>query len=177
MKILIILSTVLLLATLVPGQEKLKHAVDLYRNGNYGESVKELEDVNLSGAGNYQSYLYLGAANVHLNKEKEAREAFAKANKLSLIVGIDGETSIKVKKKKAPSSRDVPLNVANSGRTQLATEFKADGTIGFTFLVQTTTVEFVRSCLEVVKQIKFDPATSNGSPVSVVRLVEFTFER
>lgn len=176
MKLLFVLPLLLFLTILVPAQEKLKHAVDLYRAGKYEDAVSELEKLNSSGAGNEQSYLYLGAAYAQLGKEQEARLAFFRANKLVIVKDLDGETPLKVTKKKAPAALGIGYNYAN-GYTILAVEFKPDKTIGLTFVVQTTTKEWVKNCIEVARKIKFEPATSQGKPVAVIKLVEYTFER
>ncbi len=176
MKVLFPLMLVLLLTSFVPAQEKLKDAVDQYRAGNYGAAIEAIEKLNSSAPGNHQSFLYLGAAYAQIGKEKEARAAFLHALKLEIVKNIEGETPLKIKKKKAPSAEDVPDSF-QSGSTLLAVEFRPDKTIGFTFVVKTTTNEFIKNCIDVAKKIQFDPATSSGAPVAVIKLVEYTFER
>ncbi len=176
MKFFAVLLTIGVLSLVALGQYDIRRGVDLYRAGQYAEAIEELEKLNAAGAGNHQSDLYLGAAYVRTGKTEDARRAFTRTRPVKVVKNIDGETPLKITSKKPPSAAGVPMSY-QSGKAVLAVEFKHDSTIGFAFVVESSTPEFNRNCIDAAKKIKFTPATSNGKTVVVIKLIEYTFAR
>ncbi|MBV9240426.1 MAG: tetratricopeptide repeat protein [Acidobacteria bacterium] len=175
-KLITVTGLLLLLGSMATGQEKLKHAVDLYRAGNYSDAVAELEKFGAGGHGTHQSLLYLGAAYQHLGDKTKARDGFKRAQLLAAVANIDGETPLKITAKPKPDARQVPGTYRNGSAT-IAVEFKSDGTLGFVFLVKGNPDEFTQACIDAAKGITFEPSTAGGKPVTVIKLVEYSLDR
>ncbi len=64
----------------------------------------------------------------------------------------------------------------SSGTVRIAVEFRADGTIGFTFpLKSPIDRELVQQSVDAVKGIRFEPAMKDGKPLTVINFVEYGF--
>jgi plasmid stability protein len=107
MKIALALILSLLLCAVASGQDKLQHAVDLYRSGDYQNAAVELEGLNSAGAENNLSDLYLGAAYAHLNKESEARDVLKRAHRTGEKPTLNEETAIKLIKTPRADLREI----------------------------------------------------------------------
>lgn len=156
------------------GQAKLKEAADLYRAGKFQDAITGLELLNSTKGSTNLSSLFLGAAYVQMGKEAEARAAFQQAHHINEPKDIDGETPIKIAKKPSPNFHG--NNIGEKHSALFAVEFKADKTIGFIFVVDFTNEKFKKMAAAAAKKLVFVPATSEGKPVTVIKLVQYDYE-
>ena len=88
---------------------------------------------------------------------------------------------VKVLKKPRPTYTDRARQEAVSGIVVVKVEFRADGTIGNVVGVPENSFELRRSGLvdqsiAAARKITFTPASKNGKPVTVIRLLQYTFQ-
>lgn len=175
MKILLTTTFLLLaFASVSFAQSELKDAVDLYRAGKYQEVITSLEDLHAKTGPTTRSLLFLGAAYAQLGMEEKARLCFQQFFSPGVSKVSGDETSLKITKKPQPVFHS--NNVGDDFRTFAAVEFKADRSIGLVFIVETNSKEFTKSVLKAIKKISFAPATSEGKPVTVIRLIVYSYE-
>jgi hypothetical protein len=61
------------------------------------------------------------------------------------------------------------------GIVKIAVEFGANGEIGFVFPYQTLPDRLTESVINATKSIKFSPAEKDGKPVTIIRILEYSF--
>lgn len=97
-------------------------------------------------------------------------------------------TDKRLKQNKTPSSsslsiiskpRAVHTDIAKSknieGTVQLKVTFKKDGTIGKIKIIKGLPDGLTEQAVEAAKKIRFNPAIKKGKPVTVTKIVEYTF--
>ncbi len=86
-----------------------------------------------------------------------------------------GTNSLKFLEK--PISRYTNLARENNitGTVRLKVVFLANGKIGEIKVIQGLEFGLTNQAVESAKQIKFEPATQNGKPINVVKIIEYNF--
>ncbi len=149
--------------------------IDLYRSGNYEKAVEELDGFVSAVKTDRLAWLYLGASYVKLGKSKEAIRAFMKSNFTVQDSQGTVDTNLKVKRKPRASYTENARRSMVTGTVKVAVEFKADGTIGFTFPFVTLPEGLTENCVRAARSIEFEPAIKDGKPVDVVSVIVYSF--
>lgn len=87
----------------------------------------------------------------------------------------DGIAPLRLLSKPTPTYTDEARKNGASGSVKLRVTFLDSGTIGDVIPLNTLPDGLTESAVEAAKSIKFQPATKNGTPVTVVKLVEYSF--
>ena len=152
--------------------------VEFYEKGEYKSAMETLQKVVAVDEKDRVAWLYLGTAAARLNDAEQARKAFKKVNKLSLVIfptEADGYNPLEVTYQKAPSYTELARSNGTKGKVKIAVEFGADGKISFMHPFVTLPDGLTEQAIVAARKIKFKPATKNGKPVSVIKVVEFNF--
>lgn len=169
----VLLGIVFLAASAFGQQSKRDEGIDLYRAGNFAESVSRLTEATAVDKMDRYAWLYLAAAYKHLGKDKEATKAFERSQTV---------------KKKEPLTYDKPAKIT-SKRTAgikgddssppsdyaVAVELRADGTVGIIIIHIKAFLERRQEIIEAAKKITFEPAEKNGKRVTAIHVTDFTF--
>ncbi len=141
--------------------------------------LKQARDVLAEGAEKCRSHPNHRA----IDDEAEAISAFydhfarEKPEKLS---GADtpepGVTPLKILNKPHPTYTNAARSRGISGVIKLAVMFSADGQIKYTLLLNQLGYGLDELAVRAAMGIKFVPQTKDGKPVSVVRMVEYSFQ-
>jgi tetratricopeptide (TPR) repeat protein len=86
-----------------------------------------------------------------------------------------GTTSLKILSKPNASFTDKARNGNVNGTVLLLVGFKSDGSIGAIMLLKSLEKDLDQNCIAAARSIKFVPASKNGTPISVVKMVEYSF--
>ncbi len=84
-------------------------------------------------------------------------------------------TPVLIKFKPEPTLTDAAYGERISGTVRLNVEFRDDGTIGKIETLEEMPYGLTEEAREAAKGIAFNPATIDGTPVTVWKTVEFTF--
>lgn len=150
--------------------------IELFRLNNYAQAIVVLEEFLTEGVTDQQAATYLGASYVKLGNTKKAVEVFRSIP----IIKPGSEDLIydkKIRFRKIPPAKhgsDVILT-EGSGKARLAVEFRHDGQIGFAFPFSVSSDKLIPGATRAAQSIKFEPAVSNGKPVTVVLIVDYDF--
>lgn len=152
--------------------------IALFRDGKYAESADALQNVVAAERTNKRAWLYLGASQLKLGHRSDAESAFLRS--VFDAEDIKNErthydTPMKVTSMpRPPYTRDARL-AKYSGKIKVAVEFRADGTIGFTFPLGELPHGLTESAISAARRLRFVAARKNGGPVTVVGLVDHSF--
>ena len=94
----------------------------------------------------------------------------------------EGEKGVKILSKPRVSYTDEARKNNVSGWVQVKVTFQADGKIGEVIYFKESSEKkeltrdgLVRNTVEAAKKIKFEPATKNGQPVTVTKILSYSF--
>ena len=156
----------------VPSSES---GIELYRAGNIDKSVEALESTVATDKNNGLAWLYLGAGYVRLGRNKEAVKAF-RNSKIDFRDSPENfDTPLKVLRKPWARYTDAARQNNTTGEIKIAVEFRADGKIGFVFPFQVLPHGLTQNAVVAASSITFEPAITNGKPVSVVSVIAYGF--
>lgn len=149
-----------------------------YQTGDYAAAVEHFKKAVADDANDSGSWLYLGFANLHLKKGKEASRAFEAQRKSrpsdpSALKFTD--ENFRITKKPQPKGNDELRQKYNEARAKVHVELRSDGTIGMVYIVQNSAIEWERELRNAVRGIRFDPAKKNGVPVTTIAAFEFSW--
>ncbi|MER3428402.1 MAG: hypothetical protein C4334_09925 [Pyrinomonas sp.] len=85
-------------------------------------------------------------------------------------------TPVRILDKPVPRYTEQARYNGTTGTTRLRARFNADGTISNIEPLTTLPDGLTEEAISAAQNIKFLPATENGRPVSVVKLLEYGFE-
>ncbi len=91
------------------------------------------------------------------------------------IAKEDGITPLRILNKPTPMYTDAARKNETTGSVKLRVTFLASGIIGDVISVNMLPDGLTESAIEAAKGIKFQPATKNGTPLTVTKLVEYSF--
>lgn len=177
MKSVFVLILTIAFSTGIIAQSDRDKGVELFRLGDYSKAIDVLETIRSTGKADYYTATYLGAAYVKTGREDLAREVFVKATTYGPAgKPFDGETKA-VLKKKPMAKFDSSVKISEgSGHVKVAVEFKQDSTVGFIFPFYTTSEKLIKGAVEAASKIRFEPAVKDGKPVTVVLVIEYSFQ-
>jgi tetratricopeptide (TPR) repeat protein len=157
-----------------------KVGIQLYREGKLTEAIEHLKRIVGSDKKDYDAWLYLGAAYLQNDQEREALKAFRNSS---------GGRHIRYRRpllEKTLESR--PLVIFNQptvylsqpqrasrirGTVTLAIEFRHDGRLGFIFPVHPLPDGLTELSISAARGFNFQPAHDGGKPVTTVTLYDF----
>ncbi len=87
-----------------------------------------------------------------------------------------GDSNLKIISKPRPSFSDAARIASKSGTVKVAVLFAANGKIESMLVIDRLGYGLDEQALRAARQIRFEPKVENGKPVSVVRIIEYTFE-
>ena len=162
-------------AAIAQGSDR-DQGIDLYREGRFSEAIELLKKSVVADETDRAAWIFLGGAYLHADEESEAANAFERSHIRPTSPQPKYERSVKVTYKPQPRYSEKARRHLSSGTVRIAVEFRADGTIGFTFPLPTTVDStLIQQSIEAAKGIRFEPATKDGKPVTVINLVEYGF--
>ena len=155
--------------------DKRDQGIDLYREGKYSAAAALLQEAATANPKDRQAWLFLAGAYIHTGEEQLARQAFTN----SRVIQKEGlpkyDTPLKILQKPQPESphdRTGPFSV----NVSVIVEFLASGKIGFIRVLESGTQEFGEASVNAAKKIRFKPAVMAGKPVTVIGMLEYSFE-
>ncbi|MBX7174646.1 MAG: energy transducer TonB [Pyrinomonadaceae bacterium] len=160
-------------------QTETEKGIDLYRNGDFDGAISLLEKAVKINEKDRKAWIYLGASLVKKGNQEEALKDFQKADS---IRGIKDDVKseiisdgLKITLKSFPLYTDLARQNKVSGTTKLAIEFGSDGKIGMVFAIQSLPDGLTENTILAASKIKFDPAQKDNKPITVVRIIEYSF--
>src|SRR5688572_3792052 len=124
----VLLGVVLLTVSAYGQQSKRDEGIDLYRAGNFAESVSRLTEANDAEKNDYHAWRYLAAAYKHLGKDKEAMKAFERSLRIKTTDLPKYDKPAKITSKRTPGIKGDDSTPPSD--YAVAFELRADGTIG-----------------------------------------------
>jgi len=177
MKLVLISLILLAFSTTATGQLERDKGIELYRLGEFSEAIKIFERLQENGHADDPTRTYLGAAYVKTGRNDHAIEVFRKIDSFGVLKSpVVYDRDIKFNKKPAAKFDKAVKLAERAGRVRLAVEFKQDGRVGFILPFSTTSEKLLEGAFNAATSIRFDPAIRDGKPVSVVMIVEYSFE-
>jgi TonB family protein len=89
---------------------------------------------------------------------------------------FDGTMPVRILFKPEPRYTSRAIANGTTGVVRLRAQFNADGTISDIEPLATLPDGLTEEAIRAARQIKFLPATENGRPVSVTKLIEYKFD-
>lgn len=174
----ILLSTLFLLflfSLTTPAQTERDKGIELYWQGDYQTAVETLQKLVTVKDKDQDLWLVIGMSFARLNKPKEARKAFDKADTYSNKQLAGNEKEAKIIAKPRARYTDAARMNDEQGKIKLAVEFGADGKIKYIFPFDTLRYGLTEEAVTAAEKIKFEPAVKNGKNVPTIIIVEYQF--
>jgi tetratricopeptide (TPR) repeat protein len=151
--------------------------IALYRQGKFAEAAEVLAKSVETNANDRAAWKWLGAAYVRAGKPDLAIKAFTTQTDYAVRVSPPKyDKSVKVTHKPRALYTEEARQRASTGSVKIVVEFRADGTLGFVFPLETTMDEsLLVSAIEAAKGIRFEPAVKNGIAVTEINYVGYSF--
>ena len=149
--------------------------ISLYRSGNFDEAASRLQSATTADKDDRTALIYLGGSYVHLDKHGSAQKAFRKASLIHKDSDIAYDSPVKIISRPRAQTNDTVRRNYNSGTINVAVEMLSSGKIGFVFPRQNFVSEWEPEVIAAAKGIRFQPAVSGGVPVTVIKIVEYSF--
>ena len=179
MRIIYIVILILAVHGVSVAQDSRDRGIDLFRQGDYAESIKMLEELESQGTADYPTSVYLGAAYVKSGEFKKATSTFIRAQRSNKkpVSPMKYEKSVEITNRPRASFSAAATGNDSSGIIRLAVELKEDGSVGFIIPYETSSPTLVDDAVKTAKKIRFKPAILHGKAVTSVLLFEYTFSR
>jgi TonB family protein len=87
----------------------------------------------------------------------------------------DSNSSLKITSKPRALYTDAARRAGISGRVDLLVGFDADGTVKHVLILNPLGYGLNENAVRAARNIRFEPATENGKPISVVKQVQYSF--
>lgn len=113
-----------------------------------------------------------------LNEKLDAFQAFYRyfsRDNASVTPVATTEGTFKIIAKPRANYTDQARSAGRQGRVVLAVMFKANGTIGEVMVIKGLGYGLDEEVIKAARGIRFSPLTKNGTPVSVVKTLEYSF--
>jgi len=174
-KLTVIFIIGLLCAGFACAQVETETGIGLYEKGEYERAAESLQRAVEENKKDRQAWLYLGASLFRLKKENKAVGAFQKARSLRLPQTKNSNESFKIISKPNPTYTNDARRNQTQGIIVVAVEFGADGAINFIVPVRGLSDGLTENTVRAAQKIKFEPATKDGKPVTVIGFLEYSF--
>lgn len=174
MKLLLTIFTVLLFSLVNFGQSERDKGIALYQANDYDAAILAFQEAVITNQNDRDAWLYLGMSLAQTKRKKEAVKALRKGNSISFKSSIY-DTGLKIISKPRCNLTDMARQNRTQGTVRFAVEFGADRKIKAIAPFETLPDGLTQNCMEAVKGIKFDPASKNGNPVSIIKVLEYSF--
>lgn len=174
---ILLLTAVILSASLISfAQTERAKGLAFYESGEYKAAIESLEKAVKTDKNDGESWRFLGMA---YGRNKESNKAVAAFEKAKDITEVDLEktydTPLKIISKR-PSKYTMEARRNNvSGKVVLFVEFRHDGKIGYVFPYRILPDGLTENSIETARNIKFEPAVRNEKPVTVIKVIEYSF--
>lgn len=169
-----ILLGIALLAVSAIGQRSTSdEGIELYRAGNFTEALTRLTEATAADRDDSEAWRYLAATYQHLGNEKEAIKALKTSRNIKRAPPPKYDQPAKI-----TSKHTAGIKGTDSGPPwdyTVAVELRSDGTVGIIIPYMISFVERKQAIIDEAKKIKFEPAMQNGKPVTMIRVIEYTF--
>ena len=90
-------------------------------------------------------------------------------------LAADNKTGLKITSKPRPGYTEAARQNGAQGTINLAVLFGADARIKYVLVLKGLNYGLTEKAVEAAKSIRFEPETKNGRPVSVIKVVQFSF--
>lgn len=157
-------------------QSNRDEGIELFRAGEYEKALPILQARVAEEKRDRVAWNYLGAVLVMLGKTEDAKAAFRSPKGIYTenIPVYDKEIKI-MKKPQAVYSANARSR-GTSGTVRVAVEMLSDGKIGFVQPFIELPDGLTENAVRAAKSIKFEPAWKDGKPVTVVTILEYSFD-
>jgi tetratricopeptide (TPR) repeat protein len=176
MKLTLSMLTILLFAFVAYGQDEPDKGIELYLLGDYNSAITVLQNVVQTDKNNRDAWFYLGMSLARVKKNKEALKALRKGDSISSRDSSNYDKELKIISKPRCRYTDLARENLITGTVRLAVEFGADATIKSIVAVQSLPFGLTEDCIAAAKNIKFEPATKNGKPVTNIKVISYSFD-
>lgn len=150
--------------------------IELYEKKDYEAAAKALEKAVETDASDGMAWRFLGMAYARLNKIKEARRAFDKADDFKdADLNAAYDKPGKIISKRPPQYNARARENGVQGTIKVAVEFGADGRIRYVVPIRGLPDGLTENVVKAASEIKFEPAIKNDKPVTVIKFVEYSF--
>ncbi len=154
-----------------------QRAFDAYNSGNYRSAAPLFKAIVEENEKDAEAWQFLGMSYARIKKKDDARAAFLANTRLSdLDREVKYDSKLQILSKDFPKMSPRALANRCQGIVRVAVEFRRDGTIGFVFPLEERDCGLFEPSIKAAKSIKFKPATRNGSAVTVIKIVEYSFD-
>jgi tetratricopeptide (TPR) repeat protein len=150
-------------------------AIGLYQQRDYQAAIPVLKSIIETDKSDWNAWLYLGMSLAKTEKEKEAFEAFRKGASFYPKNQYLNDEVFKITAKPRPSYTDLARSNSVQGIVALAVEFDAEGKVGTIIPIKTLPGGLTENTINVAKKIKFKPMVKDGKPITIIRIVEYSF--
>ncbi|HEX8279709.1 MAG TPA: energy transducer TonB [Segetibacter sp.] len=150
--------------------------IELYQQKNYQAAIPVLKSVIEEDKKDWNAWLYLGMSLAKTEKEKEALEAFRKGASYYPKNQYLKDEVFKITAKPRPNYTDLARSNSVSGIVSFAVEFDAEGKVGTIIPIKTLPGGLTENTVNVAKKIKFTPMVKDGKPITIIRIVEYSFQ-
>lgn len=179
MKLHFLICLILFSAISIFAQSETEKGVELYRNGDFNGAITILENVVKTDEKDRKAWLYLGVSLGKKGKDTDALKAFRKWDSIKLKPTTDTTEdsieTVKILSKPRVMSTEESRRNNTQGKIKLIVEFMANEKIGLVFALQTLPDGLTENCIAAAQQIKFKSEKKNGKPISVVKIIEYSF--
>ena len=168
---------ILCVSVFAAAQTESERGIELYEKGDYPAATEVLEKATQTGNKDGIAWRFLGMAYARTKNFKKARKAFDKAddfkdedlNKLY-------DTPPKIISKPPPRYTDQARSNLITGKIKIAVELGADGKIRYLVPIRGLPYGLTENAVKAASEIKFEPAVKNDKAVTVIKLVEYSFD-
>lgn len=130
---------------------------------------------NDKGTGSSSDGYYYPEINCLVCKDGHIEKNFGYEQIKELKKNNSAQTPLTITYKPKPNYTNEARSNETQGTVLLRIQFLANGTIGAISTINSLPNGLTESSIEAARQIKFNPATKNGQPVSVSKTLQFTF--
>jgi tetratricopeptide (TPR) repeat protein len=157
-----------------------KSGIQLYREGKLTEAIEHLKRIVAADKKDYDAWLYLGAAYLQNDQDREALKAFRNSSsgrhiryrRPLLEKTMENRPLVILNRPTVYLTQ--PLRTSRiRGTVTLAIEFRHDGKIGFIFPVHPLPDGLTELSISAARGFNFQPAHDGGKPVTTVTLYDF----
>lgn len=171
-----ILYIIIFTANVFAQKDERENGIALYEKENYAEAIESFQKKLEADKNDGELWRFLGMAYARTNDDGNARKAFKKAADFSdKELNKSYETPLKITSKAFAKSTKQSRRNGTTGTVKLAVEFSKDGKIGYIFPISKLPDGLTENAVKAAGNLKFEPPIRNGSPVTVIKFVEYSF--
>ncbi len=158
-------------------QTEREKGIESYEKGDYQAAAESLQKVTQTDEKDGEAWRFLGMAYARIKDIKQSRKAFDKANDFNDKDLNDAyDKPVKIISKRPPQYTEEARRNQVSGRIKVAVEFGSDGKIKFVVPLRGLSYGLTESAVKAASEIRFEPAVKNGKTVTVIKIVEYSFD-